>query len=89
MEKDKIYSLLAVFHISHMFGDLYSIQGLCEVAEEARGEPFSTEVLETRVEELERSLSRKDKNEFKRLLQSFLSHVRNEETKNGANDSTC
>ena len=67
-KKDKMYYLLACLHAA---GAGLTPQELCRVGEEVLGEPFSTEVLEEKIEEVRREVPREDRDEWVKLLRKI------------------
>lgn len=71
-----VYTLMAIFSLSlKPKSKSQLLFTLCEVAEEATGEPFSTEVLEERIEKISK-FSLEDKIEVTKIIQKFLSIIK-------------
>ncbi|MBA7481989.1 hypothetical protein ES707_17469 [subsurface metagenome] len=70
-EVKKIYTLMAIFSLYNP--EQLSTRELCEVVEEATGEPFSTEALEEMIDKISREVSLEDKIDMAKIIQKFLS----------------
>lgn len=75
VNKKLVYTLMAVFSI-YSKPNSQVLSTFCEVAEEATGEPFSTEVLEETIKKISIEVSLEDKIEVAKTIQKFLSTMK-------------
>lgn len=76
-EVKKIYTLMALFSLYNP--EQLSTRELCEIVEEATGEPFSTEALEEMIKKISREVSLEEKIDMVKVIQKFLSTFEVEE----------